>query len=147
MRTFAPKLSIPTPIASNIITAIMASGTKSPTSKIRSKQAAGGQVPDVRTATHTKRSNLDTIAILCSDLHLSHRPPLARSNIPDWYKQGLEEYIVDELPKDIIKVWLLNQDFIPEQSQFPTTPTSAVPGFSSTFPQYLLYLAKNNIAG
>ncbi len=28
---------------------------------------------------------LDPIAILCSDLHLSHKPPLWRSAEPDWY--------------------------------------------------------------
>jgi len=28
----------------------------------------------------------EKIAILCSDLHLSHTPPLARSGEPDWYK-------------------------------------------------------------
>jgi hypothetical protein len=25
------------------------------------------------------------IAILCADLHLSHKPPIARSNEPCWY--------------------------------------------------------------
>ena len=28
----------------------------------------------------------DVIAILCSDIHLSHRPPIARSEEPDWYE-------------------------------------------------------------
>ena len=29
---------------------------------------------------------LEKIAVLCSDLHLSHTPPLARSGEPDWYE-------------------------------------------------------------
>ena len=27
----------------------------------------------------------EVIAIVCSDIHLSHKPPLARSGEPDWY--------------------------------------------------------------
>jgi DNA repair exonuclease SbcCD nuclease subunit len=31
-------------------------------------------------------SDHKTLAIVCSDIHLSHRPPLARSNEADWYE-------------------------------------------------------------
>jgi DNA repair exonuclease SbcCD nuclease subunit len=51
-------------------------------SKQRSKSGNGKQVerevPVVRAATKV-------LAILCSDLHLSHKPPLARSAEHDWY--------------------------------------------------------------
>ena len=36
----------------------------------------------------------EVIAILCSDLHLSHRPPTARSAEPDWYA-AMERQLVE----------------------------------------------------
>ena len=46
----------------------------------------------------------EKIAILCSDLHLSHRPPLARAREPDWYEammhplDELDDLTGDNLP-------------------------------------------------
>ena len=46
----------------------------------------------------------EKIAILCSDIHLSHSPPLARSGEPDWYEamarplQELQDLAGDKLP-------------------------------------------------
>lgn len=41
-------------------------------------------MPHVRTA-YTDKPKGDVIAIVCSDIHLSHKPPLARSEESDWY--------------------------------------------------------------
>ena len=51
---------------------------------------------------------LEKIAILCSDLHLSHTPPLARSGEPDWYEamaRPLRE--LNDLANDVQKLPVL----------------------------------------
>lgn len=46
----------------------------------RGRTKRSGDLPRVR-----KSSKDKVIAILCSDIHLSHKPPIARSAEPDWY--------------------------------------------------------------
>ncbi len=63
-----------------------------------------------------QRRDERTIALFCSDLHLSHKPPLYRSNEPNWYDAMLRP--IEELKKlqrryncpvfcagDIFNVW------------------------------------------
>lgn len=45
-----------------------------------------GTNPISRAEVSRMRANNPVIAVLCSDIHLSHTPPVARSAEPDWYK-------------------------------------------------------------